>query len=74
MNAETWQKIKIILEEVLEMPQTSRARFLEKSCAGDEDLQREIELLLKHLIKSPFWSYFIGYLNTFVNLFIINWF
>jgi serine/threonine protein kinase len=47
MNAETWQKIKIILEEVLEMPQTSRARFLEKSCAGDEDLQREIELLLK---------------------------
>ncbi len=28
------------------MPQTLRANFLGKSCAGDEDLRREIELLL----------------------------
>ncbi len=46
MDAERWQKIKSLLEEVLEIPAESRSAFLEKSCNGDTDLQNEIEKLL----------------------------
>lgn len=47
MNAERWQKIKIILEESIELDFVARQAFLEKSCGGDLDLRREIENLLE---------------------------
>lgn len=46
MNAERWQKIKVILEEAIEVSPSQRAGYLEKSCAGDRDLRREVQELL----------------------------
>ncbi|CAN5852438.1 hypothetical protein BH20ACI4_BH20ACI4_15730 [soil metagenome] len=46
MNHERWQKIKIILEDALEIPSAERSNFLETSCSGDEDLRLEVEKLL----------------------------
>ncbi len=47
MNAESWQKIKIILEEALEISPEARPAFLERSCGGDENLRGEVENLLE---------------------------
>ncbi len=47
MNAENWQKVKLILEEALEIAPALRDDFLEKNCAGDERLRREVESLLE---------------------------
>ena len=46
MNPERWQKIKSVLEEVIEIAPASRFAFLEKSCNGDKDLRVEVESLL----------------------------
>ena len=46
MNSERWQKVKSVLEEVLEIAPASRSAFLEKSCNGDKDLRVEVESLL----------------------------
>ncbi len=46
MNSEQWQKVKVILEEVLEVAPASRSAFLEKSCGGDKNLICEVESLL----------------------------
>jgi serine/threonine protein kinase/tetratricopeptide (TPR) repeat protein len=47
MNPERWQKVKNILEEVIEVAPNSRAAFLEKVCADDENLRSEVEKLLE---------------------------
>jgi eukaryotic-like serine/threonine-protein kinase len=46
MKSERWQKIKLILEEAMEIAPAPHADFLEKACEGDEDLRREVESLL----------------------------
>jgi serine/threonine-protein kinase len=44
---ERWQKIENIYHSALELPAGRRAEFLRTSCAGDEDLIREVESLLE---------------------------
>ncbi len=46
MTSERWQKIKSVLAEALEELPASRSAYLDRSCAGDEDLRREVELWL----------------------------
>src|SRR5262249_14066175 len=47
MNADRWQKLKLILAEVLEHESAStRSAVIGRSCANDVDLLREIESLL----------------------------
>ena len=46
MDPERWARIAQIYESVSERPLTERDRFLADICAGDEDLQREVESLL----------------------------
>ena len=46
MNPERWQKIKSLFEAVQEVEPEKRSKFLEKACAGDVDLRREVEKLL----------------------------
>ena len=48
MNPEHWQKVKGILEDVLEIPAPERSAFLENSCNGDKDLLLDVESLLAH--------------------------
>jgi len=41
-----WDEIKRILGEALDLPSTERAAYIERACAGDDDLRREVESLL----------------------------
>ncbi len=46
MDAQRWQTIQAIFEEVLECSPESRAMILERACAGDSALHAEVEKLL----------------------------
>src|SRR6266853_111744 len=48
MKPERWGKIESIFQKVLDAEESHRAAVLEESCAGDEDLRREVESLLAH--------------------------
>ena len=42
-----WQQVEKICQSALELEESRRAAFLEQACAGDEELRREVESLLK---------------------------
>jgi serine/threonine protein kinase len=46
MDTDRWRTIDRIFAEALEHPAANRARFVAVACAGDIDLQREVESLL----------------------------
>src|SRR4029079_621110 len=46
MKRERWKQVDELLEAVLECPLPDRAAFLDRACAGDEQLRREVESLL----------------------------
>ncbi|MEM6797674.1 MAG: protein kinase, partial [Acidobacteriota bacterium] len=43
MDAGRWRKVRAVLDTLLETPLDERAARLEKECAGDETLQREVQ-------------------------------
>jgi serine/threonine-protein kinase len=45
MTPERWRRIKQILEDVLELPERERVRFLDRACDGDAELLREVASL-----------------------------
>ena len=46
MTPERWQRIKDVLQEVLELAPERRSAFLDKACAGDQVLRQEVESLV----------------------------
>src|SRR6266851_4731649 len=46
MKPERWNKIESIFHKALDAEESRRGAVLEESCAGDEDLRREVESLL----------------------------
>ena len=46
MNSERWQRVKQLLDESLALEPTERAPFLDRACAGDAQLRREVDSLL----------------------------
>src|SRR5262245_47429002 len=46
MTPERWRRIEDLCHAALERDRTSRGAFLNEACAGDEELQREVESLL----------------------------
>ena len=58
MTPERWQTIKDVLATVLELDPAERSAYLETSCRGDDQLRREIELLLQDEDKAS-----TGFLN-----------
>ncbi len=48
MNPERWGRIESIFHKALDAEESRRAAVLDESCAGDEDLRREVESLLAH--------------------------
>ena len=42
-----WQQVERLCQAALELEETRRAAFLEEACAGDEELRREVESLLR---------------------------
>ncbi len=47
MKPERWQQIDQVLEAALERDRNEWAAFLDQACAGDEELRREVESLLR---------------------------
>lgn len=45
MTPEKWQQAKKLYESALKLSADERRKFLAESCAGDEELQDEIESL-----------------------------
>lgn len=48
MTPERWERVKSVLAEALEEPPGNRSTYLDRSCAGDEDLRREVLHFLEH--------------------------
>ena len=48
MKPERWSKIESIFHKALEADEIRRGSVIEESCAGDEELRREVESLLAH--------------------------
>ena len=49
MTPARWQQVKSVVEDAADEQDTrARAAFVERVCAGDPDLQREVESLLAH--------------------------
>jgi serine/threonine protein kinase len=46
LEAERWRQIEHLYHAALEREQGQRTAFLKQACAGDEDLEREVESLL----------------------------
>ena len=46
MKPERWKQVDELLEAALDCPVNERASFLDRACAGDEELRREVESLL----------------------------
>jgi non-specific serine/threonine protein kinase/serine/threonine-protein kinase len=46
MTRETWQRVKEILNQALDTPESARAEFLNLACGGDAALRAEVESLL----------------------------
>jgi serine/threonine protein kinase len=48
MKPERWSKIESIFHKALDADESRRGSVIEESCAGDEELRREVESLLAH--------------------------
>jgi serine/threonine protein kinase len=48
MKPERWEKVESIFHKALAADETRRGSVIEESCAGDEELRREVESLLAH--------------------------
>src|SRR6202050_4825197 len=48
MKPERWSKIESIFHKAVEADESRRGSVIEESCAGDEELRREVESLLAH--------------------------
>jgi serine/threonine protein kinase len=46
MTPERWQKIKAVLYQALELPPERRGEFLDRTCAGEDSLRKEVDSLL----------------------------
>ena len=47
MNAERWQQVKRLLDEVVALAPADRTSYLDQACAADTELRREVESLLR---------------------------
>ncbi len=45
-EAPDWAHLKVVLQRALEEPPEVRPALLDRACAGDDDLRREVESLL----------------------------
>jgi serine/threonine-protein kinase len=46
VEPERWRQIERLFESALERPERDHAAFLERACAGDDELRREVASLL----------------------------
>ncbi len=51
-DTQAWARLKTVLQGALQEPPDSRGEFLDRACAGDDSLRREVESLLAALGES----------------------
>ncbi|HSQ24805.1 MAG TPA: hypothetical protein VLN44_10345, partial [Pyrinomonadaceae bacterium] len=47
MTPERWQRVEEVLQATLDRPPADRAAFLNETCAGDDELERETSSLVE---------------------------
>ena len=47
MTKERWQQIEAVFAEAVELPADESRAYLDRACHGDDDLRREVDLLLE---------------------------
>jgi eukaryotic-like serine/threonine-protein kinase len=47
LDRERWQRVSAVLDAAMELPPAARAAYLDHECAGDADLRRQVEELLR---------------------------
>src|SRR2546425_6071758 len=63
MNQTQWERIEALLQNALDLEPSKRLAFLERACAGDAELLREVEALLskeekaRSFIETPAFAY-----------------
>jgi hypothetical protein len=53
MDSARWQQVVDLYESARECEPSTRAEFLAESCAGDAELQREVESILEQDVSVP---------------------
>ena len=48
MEPELWHRVEEICQRAMELDQSRRAEFLERTCGTDKELRRKVEVLLAH--------------------------
>jgi serine/threonine-protein kinase len=62
MTPERWQQVERVCQAALDLPPGERPAFLDRECAGDAELRREVESLLgqqadaESLLETPAWE------------------
>src|SRR5271163_2419397 len=49
---DSWKRVEAVLNESLELRPEERPAFLDRACAGDPELRREVDSLLANIDKS----------------------
>jgi serine/threonine protein kinase/tetratricopeptide (TPR) repeat protein len=52
MERELWRRVEELCQGAMELDQSRRAEFLERSCGADKELRRKVEALLAHEAKA----------------------
>ena len=47
-----WRRVKAIALEALECPEAERAAYVDRACAGEESIRREVESLVRFAVKA----------------------
>ncbi|HEY6174273.1 MAG TPA: serine/threonine-protein kinase [Kofleriaceae bacterium] len=55
MSTERWHRVEALFERAVELPEAERAGFIDSACAGDAEMQRELETLLANAPSTSAW-------------------
>jgi serine/threonine-protein kinase len=55
MSDSNWQTVETIIDEVLALPVDKREEYIRERCVGNEELKKEVTLLLASITESEGW-------------------
>ena len=60
MNAQRWERVKYLYHAARARPAAERVAFLAEVCASDDDLHREVQVLLDQPVSTSGFANFVG--------------
>jgi hypothetical protein len=64
MNDERFRQVDRVLQSVPERPVEEREAYLDKACAGDEQLREQVESMLASYEREAFWKSLLSSLRA----------